>query len=355
MSASVQGSPEGPSENESRPLRLLVTGGAGFIGSALIRQLIAETRHEVINLDALTYAALPGALGDAAASSRYRFVHGDIRDRALLYEVFAAWQPQAVMHLAAESHVDRSIDGPGLFVATNITGTAHMLEAALAYWRGLDTPSRAAFRFLQGSTDEVYGSLEAPQAASERSPYAPASPYAASKAAGDHLVRAWHRTYGLPVLLTHGANSYGAFQYPEKLVPRMIEAALAGRPLPIYGNGRQIRDWLHVDDHARAIRRVLAAGRVGQSYNVAAGTPMTNIALVRALCEAVDRQAPHAAPSAARLAYVADRPGHDQRYALDTRRIRETLGWQPRVALADGLADTVRWHLAHRELFAGLV
>ncbi|RJS93093.1 dTDP-glucose 4,6-dehydratase [Salinisphaera sp. Q1T1-3] len=329
-------------------MRLLIAGGAGFLGSALVRALIRETDHEIINLDALTYAVQPAALAAVDGSARYTFIHGDIVDGALLADIFAAHRPHAVLHLAAESHVDRAISGPAPFVATNVNGTFALLEAARDYWQRLSGPARSGFRFLHVSTDEVYGSLEAPTVADEQHAYAPASPYAASKAGADHLVNAWHVTYGLPTLVTHGVNSYGPFQHPEKLVPCMIEAALDGRTLPVYGDGGQVRDWLHVDDHAAAIRCVLAAGQPGRRYNIAGGAPRTNLSLVRALCAAVDEAMPAAAPSAARIRHVADRPGHDRRYAVDATRLRCTLGWEPRIPLDRGLVDTVAWHVGNR-------
>ena len=329
-------------------MRLLITGGAGFIGAALIRYLLRTTDYEIINLDALTYAVDTEALAGVADNPRYHFIHGDVCVAALLAHIFNEHAPDAVLHLAAESHVDRSIDAPDVFVTTNINGTYELLVAAYRYWQTLTGSARDQFRFLQVSTDEVYGSLPAPEIVTEATAFAPASPYAASKAAADHLVAAWHTTYGLPTLITHGANTYGPFQHAEKLIPRMIEAALGGQTLPIYGAGDQIRDWLHVDDHAAAIGRVLTAGTPGCRYNVAAGEPRTNLDLVHALCAVVDEHAPATAPAAARIRHVADRPGHDQRYAMNTARIRQALGWQPQIRLSHGLADLVAWHVARR-------
>lgn len=331
-------------------MRILVTGGAGFIGSALVRHLLAETGHGVINVDALTYAALPGALADVERESRYVFERADVRDAAAVDAIFARHDPDGVIHLAAESHVDRSIVGPAAFVSTNVGGTQVMLEAARRHRDGLSGPRADAFRWLQVSTDEVYGSAAPEQVFDESSGYAPNSPYAASKAAADQLVRAWRVTYGLPTMTTHGANTYGPFQYPEKLVPVAIYRALAGLDLPLYGNGTQMRDWLHVADHAAALARVFEAGRIGTRYNIGAGQVCTNLELVSRVASTVDQLGPGGAPSAERIRFVADRAGNDQRYALDTRRIREELGWQPRVALDDGLEATVRWCMAHPEI-----
>ncbi|KEZ78267.1 dTDP-glucose 4,6-dehydratase [Salinisphaera hydrothermalis] len=335
-------------------MRILVTGGAGFIGSALVRHLLADRRHVVINVDALTYAALPGALGDVEHDAHHVFVHADVRDAAAMAAVFETHDPDGVIHLAAESHVDRSIAGPAVFVETNVGGTQVLLEAARRHRDRLPGARADAFRWLQVSTDEVYGSAGPSDVFDESSPYAPNSPYAASKAAADHLVRAWRVTYGLPTLVTHGANTYGPFQYPEKLVPVAIYRALTGGLLPVYGNGGQMRDWLHVDDHAAAIARVFTAGEAGQRYNIATGRVCTNRDLVQRIAAIVDRLAPAHAPVAERIRFVADRAGHDQRYALDTRRIRDTLGWQPRIGLDEGLAATVRWCLDHPE-FARLL
>lgn len=328
---------------------LLVTGGAGFIGSALIRQLIEETESKVVNVDALTYAGSLESLSAARRSPRHVFERADIRDRRALERIFAEHRPDAVVHLAAETHVDRSIEAPAAFVETNVAGTFSLLEAARGYWRALEDAPRERFRFLHVSTDEVYGELGPADAAfTETSRYAPSSPYAASKAAADHLVRAWHRTYGLPVLVTHCCNNYGPYQFPEKLVPLVITNALAGEPLPLYGTGRNVRDWLYVEDGARALRRVLEAGTPGRSYNVGAGQERTNLRLVETVCGILDDLRPRAAgPYAELIRFVADRPGHDARYAVDAARIRAELGWRPLERLESGLERTVRWYLEH--------
>lgn len=326
---------------------LLVTGGAGFVGSALIRQLIDETESTVVNVDALTYAANPEALEHARESNRYVFEHLDICDRGALDSLFRGFRPDAVVHLAAESHVDRSIRDAAPFIETNVGGTCGLLEAARMYWSGLDTGAQAAFRFLHVSTDEVYGDLgESDPAFTETTAYSPNSPYAASKAGADHLVRAWHRTYGLPVLVTHSCNNYGPWQYPEKLIPLTITNALSGKALPVYGSGDNVREWLHVDDHARALRLVLEAGMPGKTYNIG-GLGLTNLHVVRTICDILDGLAPRAEGSYANLIeFVADRPGHDRRYAVDDSRIRHELGWQPQISFEAGLAATVQWHLA---------
>jgi dTDP-glucose 4,6-dehydratase len=324
-------------------MRLLVTGGAGFIGSAVVRQAIADG-HEVVNLDALTYAANLANLDSVAASNRYAFERADIRDRAALDRIFAAHQPDAVMHLAAESHVDRSIDGPAAFIDTNITGTYTLLEAARAYWRG-----ERPFRFHHVSTDEVFGTLGATGHFSETTPYAPNSPYSASKAASDHLVRAWGETYGLPVVLSNCSNNYGPFHFPEKLIPVVILNALAGRAIPVYGRGENVRDWLYVEDHARALLAVVQRGRAGESYNIGGNAEAPNIEIVRRICALMDEMSPEGAPHDRLIAFVTDRPGHDFRYAIDATKIREELGWQPSVTLDEGLRRTVRWYLDNRD------
>ena len=326
-------------------MKLLVTGGAGFIGSAVVRLAMARG-HEVVNLDALTYAACLDNVASVADDPRYAFEQADIRDRAALDRIFAAHAPDAVMHLAAESHVDRSIDGPGDFIETNITGTYNMLEAARAYWTTKGKP--AGFRFHHISTDEVFGSLPADPAVkfTEDTPYDPRSPYSASKAASDHLVRAWHETYGLPVVLTNCSNNYGPFHFPEKLVPVIILNALAGKPLPIYGDGSNIRDWLFVEDHADALLLVLEKGALGRSYNIGGENERTNLELVRTLCAILDDLRPKAAGSYAdQITFVTDRPGHDARYAIDPTRIRAELGWRPSVTVEEGLRRTVQWYL----------
>ncbi|MDR5654428.1 dTDP-glucose 4,6-dehydratase [Ruixingdingia sedimenti] len=326
-------------------MKILVTGGAGFIGSAVVRLAVARGHH-VVNLDALTYAACLDNVASVADSPLYVFEHADIRDRAALDRIFAAHRPDAVMHLAAESHVDRSIDGPGDFIETNITGTYQMLEAARAHWTREGRP--AGFRFHHISTDEVFGSLPPDPSVkfTEDTPYDPRSPYSASKAASDHLVRAWHETYGLPVVLTNCSNNYGPFHFPEKLVPVIILNALAGKPLPIYGDGTNIRDWLFVEDHADALLLVVEKGQVGRSYNIGGDNERTNLELVRALCAILDRLRPKAGGSYAdQITFVTDRPGHDARYAIDAARIRAELGWQPSVTVEEGLERTVRWYL----------
>jgi dTDP-glucose 4,6-dehydratase len=323
-------------------MKLLVTGGAGFIGSAVVRLAIARG-HQVVNLDALTYAACLENVASVAGSPGYVFVQADIRDRAALDAVFAAHRPDAVMHLAAESHVDRSIDGPGDFIQTNITGTFNMLEAARAYWVGAGRP--AGFRFHHISTDEVFGSLGAVGKFTEDTPYAPNSPYSASKAASDHLVRAWHETYGLPVVLTNCSNNYGPYHFPEKLIPVVILNALAGRPIPVYGAGENVRDWLYVEDHADALLCVLQNGALGRSYNIGGENEARNIDIVRMICALLDEMAPAGAPHDRLIRFVTDRPGHDLRYAIDPARIRAELGWRPSVTLQEGLRKTVRWYL----------
>mgnify|MGYP002785430075 CR=1 FL=1 len=323
-------------------MKLLVTGGAGFIGSAVVRLAVARG-HEVVNLDAMTYAANPANVASVAGSNLYTFAQGDIRNRPRLDQVFDEYRPDAVMHLAAESHVDRSIDGPADFIETNVTGTFNLLEAARAFWVRSGRP--AAFRFHHISTDEVFGSLGATGRFTEDTPYAPNSPYSASKAASDHLVRAWHETYGLPVLMTNCSNNYGPFHFPEKLVPVVILNALAGKPIPVYGAGLNVRDWLYVEDHADALLAVLDRGRPGRSYNIGGENEARNIDLVRMICGLLDDMAPQGAPHDRLIAFVPDRPGHDARYAIDPTRIRTELGWQPSVTLEEGLRRTVRWYL----------
>lgn len=323
-------------------MKLLVTGGAGFIGSAVVRLAVAQG-HEVVNLDALTYAANLENVAGVATSNLYSFEQADIRNRARLDEVFALHNPDAVMHLAAESHVDRSIDGPADFVETNITGTFNLLEAARAHWVRQGKP--ASFRFHHISTDEVFGSLGATGKFTEETPYDPRSPYSASKAASDHLVRAWHETYGFPVILTNCSNNYGPYHFPEKLIPVAILNALHGRSIPVYGAGENIRDWLYVEDHADALLTVVTRGEVGRSYNIGGENEAKNIDLVRAICTLMDEMRPQGAPHADLITFVTDRPGHDARYAIDPSRIREELCWRPSVTLEEGLRKTVRWYL----------
>jgi dTDP-glucose 4,6-dehydratase len=334
---------------------ILVTGGAGFIGSNFVLDWLAGPGEPVLNLDKLTYAGNLDNLAAIAADPRHRFVHGDIRDRELVAGLLAAHRPRAIVHFAAESHVDRSIDAPGEFIGTNIDGTFSLLETARGYFAGLDDAGRAAFRFVHISTDEVYGSLGPHDPPfSEASPYAPNSPYAASKAGADHLVRAYHHTYGLPTLVTNCSNNYGPFQFPEKLIALMIANALAGKPLPVYGDGMQVRDWLYVADHCAAIRRVLEAGVPGQVYNIGGSNEMTNIAVVHTLCDILDRLAPRAQSYRAQLAFVADRPGHDRRYAIDAGKITRELGWKPVETFASGIEKTVAWYLAHQDWVANV-
>jgi dTDP-glucose 4,6-dehydratase len=323
-------------------MKLLVTGGCGFIGSAVVRMAVARG-HQVVNLDALTYAANPANVAMVADSPLYRFEQADIRDRAALDRVFATHAPDAVMHLAAESHVDRSIDGPSDFIDTNITGTFNLLEAARAHWTRQGKP--AGFRFHHISTDEVFGSLGPTGQFTEQTPYDPRSPYSASKAASDHLVRAWHETYGLPVVLTNCSNNYGPYHFPEKLIPVVILNALHGKPIPVYGQGENVRDWLYVEDHADALLLVLEKGALGRSYNIGGENERRNIDLVRTICALLDEMAPKPTPYADQIAFVADRPGHDARYAIDPSRIRQELGWRPSVTVEEGLRRTVRWYL----------
>jgi dTDP-glucose 4,6-dehydratase len=323
-------------------MKLLVTGGAGFIGSAVVRLAVARG-HEVVNLDAMTYAANEANVASAATSNLYSFEKADIRDRAALDRIFALHRPDAVMHLAAESHVDRSIDGPADFIETNITGTFNMLEAARAYWQAQGKP--ASFRFHHISTDEVFGSLGAEGQFTEETPYDPRSPYSASKAASDHLVRAWAETYGLPVVLTNCSNNYGPYHFPEKLIPVVILNALHGKPIPVYGKGENVRDWLYVEDHADALLLVVQKGVVGRSYNIGGENERRNIDLVRTICTLLDEMAPKATPYADQITFVTDRPGHDARYAIDPTRIRQELGWRPSVTVEEGLRRTVRWYL----------
>ncbi|ALI54979.1 dTDP-glucose 4,6-dehydratase [Celeribacter marinus] len=335
-------------------MKLLVTGGAGFIGSAVVRQAIGRG-HQVVNVDALTYAACLDNVASVADNPLYAFEHVDIRDRAALDRVFNTHAPDAVMHLAAESHVDRSIDGPSDFVETNITGTFHLLEAARSYWTKTGKPE--GFRFHHISTDEVFGSLprDPQQLFTEDTPYDPRSPYSASKAASDHLVRAWHETYGLPVVVTNCSNNYGPFHFPEKLIPVVILNALAGKPLPIYGDGSNIRDWLYVEDHADALLLVLERGVVGRSYNVGGENERTNLELVETLCAILDQKRPKATGTYAdQITFVSDRPGHDARYAIDPTRLRDELGWRPSVTVDEGLEKTVQWYLDHEPWWRAL-
>ncbi len=329
-------------------MRILVTGGAGFIGAATIRQLLASTGHFVINLDKLTYAANLASLPGADRHPRYAFEQVDICDGREVRRVLATHKPDAIMHLAAESHVDRSIDSPGAFIQTNLVGTYTMLAAALEYWRGLDEAGRAVFRFLHISTDEVFGSLGSEGLFHEDTPYAPNSPYSASKAGSDHLVRAWHETYGLPTLLTNCSNNYGPYQFPEKLIPLMIIKGLAGQALPLYGKGDNVRDWLYVEDHAAALKLVLERGQVGESYNIGGNCEKTNLDVVHTLCDLFDALVPVDRSYRDLISFVADRPGHDQRYAIDASKIARELAWRPTENFESGLRKTVEWYLSNR-------
>jgi dTDP-glucose 4,6-dehydratase len=338
---------------------ILVTGGAGFIGSALVRFLINHTEHHVVNVDKLTYAGNLESLESVSHNPRYTFEQVDICDRAALDRVFQAHQPAAVMHLAAESHVDRSIDGPAAFIETNIVGTYTLLEAARAHWLGLNDTQRASFRFHHVSTDEVYGDLpEDPSVLfTEATPYAPSSPYSASKASSDHLVRAWMRTYGLPVVVTNCSNNYGPYHFPEKLIPLVILNALEGKPLPVYGQGQQIRDWLYVEDHARALYKVVSEGKVGETYNIGGHNEKRNLDVVHTICDLLDELSSNTRPQTDKgetqshrslITFVADRPGHDMRYAIDAGKIQRELGWVPQETFETGLRKTVQWYLQNR-------
>jgi len=353
-------------------MKILITGGAGFIGSAVVRHVIANTSDQVVNLDKLTYAGNLESLEMVSDSPRYNFEQVDICDRGEMDRVFREHQPDVIMHLAAESHVDRSIDGPAEFITTNIVGTYTLLEAARQYWQGLDEQRKAAFRFHHISTDEVYGDLERPQDLfTETTAYAPSSPYSASKASSDHLVRAWHRTYGLPTLITNCSNNYGPYHFPEKLIPLVILNALDGKPLPIYGKGDQIRDWLYVEDHARALYKVVTAGQIGETYNIGGHNEKQNIEVVRSICELLDELRPMRSPVGASLlainptisrgpeqvthsyknliTHVQDRPGHDLRYAIDASKIQKELGWTPAETFESGLRKTIVWYLENLE------
>ncbi len=338
-------------------MKVLITGGAGFIGSALIRYLLQETACSVINIDCLTYAAAPGALAEVEQSNRYRFYQTNICDGAAVHKIFEAEQPDLVLHLAAESHVDRSIDNPSAFMQTNILGTYTLLEIALQYWQQQNGTRSENFRFHHVSTDEVYGSLGAEGVFTETTPYQPNSPYSASKAASDHLVRAWHHTYGLPALVSNCSNNYGPFQFPEKLIPLTIINAVRGQPLPVYGKGENVRDWLHVDDHARALWTIATQGRVGETYNVGGASERRNIDVVEAICDAVDRAAPSDTGARRRdlITFVEDRPGHDLRYAIDFSKLERELGWTPQESFESGLEKTVDWYLSHRDWWEAIL
>ncbi len=334
----------------TRKSKLLVTGGAGFIGSALVRYLLQETDFQIVNLDKLTYAANPKALSSVDSHRHYQFIKQDICDQSSLKEIICAIKPDAIIHLAAESHVDRSIDSAADFIQTNIQGSYNLLQTSLDYWRQLNDGQKADFRFLYVSTDEVYGDIE-PQAPAcdEKSPYAPSSPYSASKAAADHLVRAWHKTYGLPILITHCSNNFGPYQDSEKLIPKLISNALVGKPLPLYGDGQQIRDWIYVDDHVKALLKVLEKGKVGESYNIGGDCQISNIQVAESICYLLNENAPSHCEYYGRfqelIHFVDDRPGHDKRYAINAAKIQQTLNWQRQEDFASGLSKTVKWYL----------
>jgi dTDP-glucose 4,6-dehydratase len=334
--------------------KILVTGGAGFIGSAVIRQFINDTDSSVVNVDKLTYAGNLQSLASISDNPRYRFEQVDICDAAEVARVFREHQPDAVMHLAAESHVDRSITGPAEFIQTNIVGTYILLEAARTHWNSLDASRKAAFRFHHISTDEVYGSLGDTGFFKEDDAYEPNSPYSASKASSDHLVRAWHHTYGFPVVTTNCSNNYGPYHFPEKLIPLVILNAVNGKPLPIYGKGDNIRDWLYVDDHARALRLVLERGKLGETYNIGGWNEKTNLEVVHSICTILDDLHPQGAPHTKLITYVADRPGHDKRYAIDANKIANDLGWKPQENFESGLRKTVEWYLANDDWVKGV-
>ena len=341
----------------SRPLRILVTGGAGFIGSALVRHVIQETEHEVLNFDSLTYAATLASVAPVAQSARYRFVKGDICDLAAVTAAITAFEPDVITHLAAESHVDRSIDAPDAFIQTNLVGTYRLLSAARAFWQTLEPSRREAFRFHHISTDEVFGSLGETGLFTETTSYDPRSPYSASKAGAEHLVSAWGHTFGLPVLITNCSNNYGPYHFPEKLIPLIIVRALAGETLPVYGKGDQVRDWLYVEDHVRALLAVLESGQPGRTYNVGGNNQKRNLEVVTTICEILDRRVPRTdgKPYALQVSHVADRPGHDQRYAIDASRISSELNWAPLETFESGIEKTVRWYLDNREWWQAIV
>jgi dTDP-glucose 4,6-dehydratase len=338
-------------------VKILITGGAGFIGSALVRYLMAETRHAVVNVDKLTYAGNLESLSGVEAGERYAFERADVCDRGRLEAIFATHRPDSVIHLAAESHVDRSIDEPAAFIETNVMGTYTLLEVTRKYYEGLAAPEREAFRFLHVSTDEVFGDLRSSgEYFTEETPYDPSSPYSASKAGSDHLVRAWRRTYGLPTLVTNCSNNYGPYQFPEKLIPHMILNALQGNPLPVYGDGRQVRDWLYVEDHARALHGALEAGRVGETYAVGGGNEKRNLEVVETICDVLTELQPwnqlpgaHQRPYRDLITFVTDRPGHDVRYAIDASKVKRELGWEPVESFDSGLRKTVEWYLHNEE------
>ena len=332
-------------------MKILVTGGAGFIGSAVCRFLIEETSHDVVNMDALTYAADLSTLDSISQNDRYFFEHVDITDEVAVNNVFESHKPNRIMHLAAESHVDRSIDGPGVFIQTNIVGTYVLLQASRRHWLSLDESGKEGFRFHHISTDEVYGSLGEEGLFTEETPYAPNSPYSASKASADHLVRAWHETFGLPVVVSNCSNNYGSYQFPEKLIPVLILNALKGNKLPIYGNGKNIRDWLYIDDHVRALYLIMSEGDIGLKYNIGGSSERKNIDVAEAVCDILDKLIPESkfVPHRHLIEFVEDRPGHDMRYAIDSSFLHENLGWQPQETFESGLKKTVEWYLRNLE------
>jgi dTDP-glucose 4,6-dehydratase len=337
-------------------ITIFVTGGAGFIGSAACRHLLADTGANVVNVDKLTYAANLDNIPSGIGNSRYAFERADICDAPLLRQLFAKYQPGAVMNLAAESHVDRSIDGPSEFIQTNVVGTFSMLQEALRYYRGLVGAQRESFRFLHISTDEVFGSLGEDGYFSESSPYAPNSPYSASKASSDHLVRAWHETYGLPTLLTNCSNNYGPYHFPEKLIPHMIIKGLAGEKLPVYGDGQNIRDWLYVEDHAKALTMILERGVVGETYNIGGRNERTNLQVVRAICDLLDEHSPHVSGSRQNsILFVTDRPGHDRRYAIDASKVEREIGWKAEKNFESGIESTVRWYIERKDWWEAIL
>lgn len=335
-------------------MKMIVTGGCGFIGSAVIRQAI-EQGHEVVNIDKLTYAANPANLDTVSESNAYSFVQADICDAKAMDQIFAEQKPDGIMHLAAETHVDRSIDGPAAFIETNVFGTYTLLEAARAFWYTVAKPQQAAFRFHLVSTDEVFGSLGLEGRFTEKTPYSPRCPYASSKAAADHFTRAWYETYGLPTVLTNCSNNYGPYQFPEKLIPVVILSALYQKPIPIYGRGENVRDWIHVDDHARGLLMVFQDGHVGETYNIGASSEKQNIEMVQAICAVLDKRHPANAPHTKLIEYVEDRPGHDFRYAIDSSKIQSQLGWAPSRSFEEGLEQTVDWYLANEDWWRPLL
>lgn len=339
------------------PLRIMVTGGAGFIGSALVRRLIRETSHEVLVFDKLTYAGVPSSLLEAEDSPRYQFVRGDIANAGAVLQSISTFQPDLIAHLAAESHVDRSLDGPAAFIETNLVGTYILLDVALNYWRQLPADRQERFRFHHISTDEVFGSLGPTGFFEEKSPYDPRSPYSASKAGADHLVRAWGHSFGLPVLITNCSNNYGPYHFPEKLIPLVIIRAILDQKLPVYGDGKNIRDWLFVEDHVRALQLVFERARPGVTYNVGGNSERTNLQVVEAICDELDRRLPRPDSKSYReqIEFVADRPGHDRRYAIDPSKIRRELGWEPQMSFEGGVRETVDWYLANRNWWEPLL